>query len=102
MKLGSGTISARWCVARSKRPSTHCWMPKPIDFVVQGVTNAARAGRIELLAFGRLQTVAHGFERRRVLRRRRYFGKALRQGRIMRLAALRNHRIDLRRSAEGH
>ena len=57
---------------------------------------------IELLAFGRLQTVAHGFERRRVLRRRRYFGKALRQGRIMRLAALRNHRIDLRRSAEGH
>ena len=30
----------------SKRPSTHCWMPKPIDFVVQGVTNAARAGRI--------------------------------------------------------
>src|SRR5882757_10240183 len=44
---------------------------------------------VELLAFRRLQTVAHGFERRRVLWRRRYLGKALRQGRIMRLPALR-------------
>jgi hypothetical protein len=31
---------------------------------------------IELLAFGRLQAVAHGFERRRLLRRRPYFGKS--------------------------
>src|SRR6266852_1958223 len=57
---------------------------------------------IELLAFGRLQTMAHGRERRRVLRRRRCFGKALRQGRMMRLAAQRNHRIDLCRSAQRH
>src|SRR5713226_261872 len=57
---------------------------------------------VELLAFGRLQTMAHGRERRRVLRRRRCFGKALRQGRMMRLAAQRNHRIDLCRSAQRH
>src|SRR5260370_28895528 len=57
---------------------------------------------IELLAFGRLQTMAHGRERRRVLRRRRCFGKALRQGRMMRLAPQRHHRIDLCRSSQRH
>ena len=35
-------VRGRWCVARSKRPSTHCSMPKLIDFVVQGVTERAR------------------------------------------------------------
>src|SRR3974377_2015957 len=57
---------------------------------------------IELLAFGRLQPMANGCERRRVLRRRRCFGKAFRQGWMMRLAAQRNHRIDLCRSAQRH
>ena len=46
MKPGSGIISARWSVERSKRPSTHCWTRKLIGFAVQAVTNAAKAGRI--------------------------------------------------------
>ena len=35
-------ISARWCVARLKRPSTACWMPKLIGCAEQVVTNEAR------------------------------------------------------------
>src|SRR5258708_13187040 len=45
---------------------------------------------VELLAFGRLQTMAHGRERRRVLRRRRGFGKAPPQGRTLQLTPQRH------------
>src|SRR6188472_1768986 len=47
MKPGSGIISARWSVERSKRPSTHCWMRKRTGFAVQAVTNEAKAGSYE-------------------------------------------------------
>src|SRR5260370_5271878 len=57
---------------------------------------------IELLAFRRLQTMAPGRERRRVLQRRRCFGTALRPGRMMRLAAQRKPRRDPCRRAQLH
>ena len=57
---------------------------------------------VELLAFGRLQTMAHGFKRRRVLGSYWCLGEALGQRRIVRLPAHRNHRLDLGRSAPRH
>src|ERR1700688_2321926 len=46
MKPGSGIISARWFVGRSRRPSTRCWTRKRIGFAVRDVMNALKAGRI--------------------------------------------------------
>src|SRR5258708_35119466 len=58
---------------------------------------------IELLAFRRLQTVAHGFDYRRALRRRRCFGIPLPPAPLLPPPALREHPLPLcrppRRSA---
>src|SRR5215469_17534983 len=53
---------------------------------------------VELLAFRRRQAMQHGFERRRVLWRRRCRGKALVQGGVMRRTSGREQRRDLGRS----
>src|SRR6516225_2595598 len=55
---------------------------------------AVFAPSVEFLAFGRRQAMDHGFERRRVVRRRWRRGKALVQEGMMRRAAGREQRRD--------